>query len=118
MERKTKDLELMRRKVVGGLGIPEGEDLSLIPPSHNSPCKILESYDDDDNTADDNDGDNGVQNPGVRDLYLFPPYVSGVRETPYGDDEDSNDDDDGVPIPRIRDLSFFPPLCFWREPGK
>lgn len=55
MERKTKDLELMRRKVVGGLGIPEGEDVSLIPPSHNSPCKILESYDDDDNTADDND---------------------------------------------------------------
>lgn len=43
---------------------------------------------------------------------MFPPYVSGVLETPYGDDEDSNDDDDEVPIPRIRDLSFFPPSAF------
>lgn len=39
-----------------------GENLSLFSPSLNCLCKVSESYDDDD-TADDNDKDNGVPIP-------------------------------------------------------
>lgn len=95
----------------GGIGIPMGENLSLFSSSHNSPCRVSESYDDDDD-FDDNDEDNGVPIPGVRDLPLFPPSVSGALETHYGDDMDSDDDDNRVTIPGVRDLSLFPPPIF------
>lgn len=95
----------------GGIGIPMGENLPLFSSSHNGPCRVSESYDDDDD-SDDNGGDNGVSIPGVRDLPLFPPSVSGASETNYGDDMDSDDDDNRVAIPGIRDLTLFPPPVF------
>lgn len=79
----------------------------MFSSSHNGPCRVSESYDGDDD-FDDNGGDNGVPIPGIKDLPLFPPSVSGARETHHSDDMDSDHDDNRIAIPGVRDLSSLP----------
>lgn len=85
-----------------------GENLPLFSSSHNGPCRVSESYDDNDD-SDDNGGANGVSIPGVRDLPLFPAPVFGVNQANCDDDKVENDKDNGVPIPGVGNLSSFPP---------